>query len=480
MRLPVRATLMLLIAALVAASSPLCAQDRPPRPLDAPDLKIPPYEIRTLQNGLRVVVVAQHEQPAVSLRLIVKAGAAQDPMNKPGLAGMVGALLDQGTAKRSSEEISDAIDYIGGALGTGAATDLSFVNILILKDSFDFGLDLMSEVVRTPSFPQDELDRVRDQALSAMSVNMQDPDFVADAVIGRLVYGFHPYGLPRNGTPESLPEITRDDLVTFHSTWFAPNNAILAVVGDVDVEAAFAAVTQVFGSWQPHDVPAALDAELPEPTRRVVLVDRPNAVQTEIRAGHVAIARKHPDFMTLNLATKILGGEGANRLQNVLRSEKGLTYGASADMDAFKLAGSIIVPAARARACWRAGADGRPGLSLRQLPAQHRDGRRHRAAGAQPPVLRPRREGSGDVSRSRERRHERRHPARGATVRQAEPAVDRAGRRRIARAAAARGGGRGQRRGAAAFGTRPDQSVAAPQGTPAVAGARPLRRACRA
>lgn len=342
MRLPVRATLMLLIAALVAASSPLCAQDRPPRPLDAPDLKIPPYEIRTLQNGLRVVVVAQHEQPAVSLRLIVKAGAAQDPMNKPGLAGMVGALLDQGTAKRSSEEISDAIDYIGGALGTGAATDLSFVNILILKDSFDFGLDLMSEVVRTPSFPQDELDRVRDQALSAMSVNMQDPDFVADAVIGRLVYGFHPYGLPRNGTPESLPEITRDDLVTFHSTWFAPNNAILAVVGDVDVEAAFAAVTQVFGSWQPHDVPAALDAELPEPTRRVVLVDRPNAVQTEIRAGHVAIARKHPDFMTLNLATKILGGEGANRLQNVLRSEKGLTYGASADMDAFKLAGSII------------------------------------------------------------------------------------------------------------------------------------------
>lgn len=333
---------MLAIAALIAVCSPLCAQERPPRPLAAPDIKIPPYEIRTLPNGLRVVVVSQNEQPAVSLRMLVKAGSAQDPSGKPGVAAMVGALLDQGSAKRSSEEISDAIDYIGGALGTGAGTDLSFINILVLKDSFDFALDLMSEVARTPSFPQEELDRVREQALSAMGVNMQDPEFVADAVIDRLVYGFHPYGLPGNGTPESLPEITRDDLVQFHKAWFSPNNALLAVVGDVNVEEAFAGVTRVFGQWKAQETPVMPPAEVPEPTRRVVLVDRPNAVQTEIRAGHVAIARKHPDYMALNLATKILGGEGANRLQNVLRSEKGLTYGASADMDAFKLTGSII------------------------------------------------------------------------------------------------------------------------------------------
>ncbi len=339
---PVRTIWALIVVVLVAASSPLCAQERPPRPLAAPDIRIPPYEIRTLPNGLRVVVVSQNEQPAVSLRMLVKAGSAQDPDGKPGVAAMVGALLDQGTAKRSSEEISDAIDYVGGALGTGAGTDLSYVNILVLKDSFDLALDLLSEVVQTPSFPQEELDRVRDQALSAMGVNMQDPEFVADAVIERLVFGFHPYGLPGNGTPESLPTVTRDDLVTFHGAWFAPNNALLAVVGDVNVEEAFAGVSRALGQWKPRDVPATAAAEVPEPTRRVVLVDRPNAVQTEIRAGHVAIPRKHPDFMALNLATKILGGEGANRLQNVLRSEKGLTYGASADMDAFKMSGSII------------------------------------------------------------------------------------------------------------------------------------------
>jgi len=330
------------IAVLIAVTSPLCAQERPPRPLAARDVKIPPYEVRTLPNGLRVVVVSQHEQPAVSLRMLVKSGSAQDPDGKPGVAAMVGALLDQGTARQSSEQISDAIDYVGGALGSGAGTDLSYVNVLVLKDKFDFALDLMSEVVRTPSFPQDELDRVRQQALSAMGVNMQDPEFVADAVIDRLVYGFHPYGLPGNGTPDSLGAITRDDLVQFHTAWFSPNNALLAVVGDVNVEEAFAGVTRIFGDWKSSPTPVQPVAEVPQPTRRVVLVDRPNAIQTEIRAGHIAIARRHPDYMALNLATKILGGEGANRLQNVLRSEKGLTYGASADMDAYKLTGSII------------------------------------------------------------------------------------------------------------------------------------------
>src|SRR5690606_11685028 len=178
--------------------------------------------------------------------------------------------------------------------------------------------------------------------LSAMQVNMQDPDYVADVAIDRLVYGFHPYGLPGNGTPASVATITRDDLVTFHETWFAPNNALLAVVGDVTPDEAFAGVERAFGTWGRKDVPAIDAGTMPDPTRRTVLIDRPGSVQTEIRAGILAIPRKHPEDMSVNLASKILGGEGANRRQNVLRSERGLTYGASADMDAFKLGGAIV------------------------------------------------------------------------------------------------------------------------------------------
>ncbi len=338
----VRAGWLLVVVALVSVTAPVCGQERPPRPLPAKDVTFPPYEIRTLENGLRVVVVSQNEQPAVSLRLLVQAGAAQDPQDRAGLAKMVGALADQGVPGRTSSQIAETIDYVGGALGTGAATDLSFVNALVLKTHFDLALDLVSEVARTPTFPQEELDRVRDQALSAMQVNMQDPDHVADVAIDRLVYGFHPYGLPGNGTPDSIRSITRDDVVRFHETWFAPNNAFLAVVGDVTPDEAFAGVERVFGSWARKDVPAADVGTMPEPTRRLVLIDRPGSVQTEIRAGTIAIPRKHPDYMAVNLASKILGGEGANRLQNVLRSERGLTYGASADMDALKQGGAIV------------------------------------------------------------------------------------------------------------------------------------------
>jgi zinc protease len=158
----------------------------------------------------------------------------------------------------------------------------------------------------------------------------------------RLIFGFHPYGRPGNGTPESVAALTRDDLVTFHKRWYHPNNALIAIVGDVSVDEAVAAVQKAFGDWSRGPIPFVQPVDPPDPTRRVVVVDRPGAVQTEIRVGQLGIRRDHDDYMSLNMAVKILGGEGGNRLQGVLRSDRGLTYGASADMDAFQRSGSII------------------------------------------------------------------------------------------------------------------------------------------
>jgi zinc protease len=173
-------------------------------------------------------------------------------------------------------------------------------------------------------------------------VSYEDPEYLAGVVIDRLVYGFHPYGIPSSGTPESVAALTRDDLVAFHARWFAPNNAILAVVGDVPSAEAFAAVEQVFGGWERRELPVQKFPELPDATRRIVVVDRPGAVQTEIRVGNIAIPRRHNDYLALDLAVRILGGEGGNRLQRVLRSERGLTYGASADLQALKQAGGVV------------------------------------------------------------------------------------------------------------------------------------------
>jgi len=312
-----------------------------PRALSARPVTFPPYEIRTLPNGLQVVVVEQHEQPSISVRMLVGAGAAQDAAPKLGVANMVASLLDQGTTTRTAQQIADAIDTIGGEVVAGAGTDVTFAYVTVLKDSFAQSLDLLSDIVRAPAFAPEELERQRDQLRSALRVSYQDPDYLASVVFERLVYGFHPYGYPGTGTPASIERITRADLVAFHQQYFAPNNSILAVVGDVVPADAFAAVEKTFGPWERREVPTVVMMQPPPPTRRIVVIDVPDAVQTEIRAGHLGVKRKTDDFMAVDLAVRILGGEGANRLQQVLRMQRGLTYGASADLEAYRVTGAI-------------------------------------------------------------------------------------------------------------------------------------------
>jgi len=341
-----RVGLVAAVAAAIAVPASAQVKDwpsmRPPRPLAAREVRFPDYEIRTLANGLRVVTVPHHEQPAVSLRLLVAAGSAFDPIDKPGVASLMASVLDQGTTSRSAQEIAIAIDNLGGALGVGAGTDLSFVNAVALKEDFAFALGLVSDVARNPAFAPEEIERQRQQVLSGLQVTYDDPEYIAGIVFDRLVYGFHPYGRPSAGTPASIRAITRDDLAAFHDRYFAPNNAILAIVGDVTPDEAFAGAERVLGDWPRREVAPAEFGDPPAPTRRVVVIDRPGAVQTEIRVGHLGVARKNRDYTALDLAIKILGGEGANRLHRVLRSERGLTYGASADFDTMQQGGDFV------------------------------------------------------------------------------------------------------------------------------------------
>ena len=325
----------------LAQAPPKWPSEDPPRPLAARDVKFPPYELQTLPNGLQVIAVLHHEQPVLSMRLLIRAGSSSDPKPKLGLAHLAANLLDQGTTTKSAEEMADAIDFIGGAMGAGAGTDLSYLNMIVMKDSFDTGMRMLSDMARHPAFAPQEIDRQRQQMLSGMRVSLEDPGYIANAVFDRLVYGFHPYGMPQSGTPETITAITRTDLVEFHGKYFAPNNAILAIVGDVTAEGAFEEVKKVFGDWERHDVPGDAAVDLPEPTRRVIIVNKPDAVQTEVRVGHLGVPRKNPDYMALNLAVRILGGEGSNRLHQVLRTERGLTYGAQASLDTLKRSGDI-------------------------------------------------------------------------------------------------------------------------------------------
>ena len=317
-------------------------RENPPRPLPARPVTFPPYELRKLANGMQVVLVSQNEQPVVSVRMLIRAGAAHDPKGKHGLAMLTATLLDQGAGTKTAEQIAETIDFIGGVLGTGAGSDLSYVTSIVMKDSYDIALDLLADVVQRPTFAPEEIERQRQQALSALKVAAEDPESVADRVIDRLIYGFHPYGMPGAGTAESLASLTRADFLDFHKKYFVPNNALIAVVGDIGAAEAMAGLEKHFAAWKAGEVPALTMTEPPDATRRVIVIDKKDAVQTEIRVGHIAIPRKHNDFEAVDQAVKILGGEGANRLQQVLRSQKQLTYGASADLDTYKWAGAVI------------------------------------------------------------------------------------------------------------------------------------------
>src|SRR5207244_9267048 len=139
--------------------------------------------------------------------------------------------------------------FMGGLMGAGASADVTHLNMVVMKDNFEAGVRMLSDMARHPAFAQVEIERQRQQTLSGLRVSLEDPDYVADAVFDRLVYGFHPYGMPHTGTPESMKGITRDDLVAFHKKYFAPNNAVLAVVGDVTAQEEYDTVKKVFGGW---------------------------------------------------------------------------------------------------------------------------------------------------------------------------------------------------------------------------------------
>ena len=241
----------------------------------------------------------QTEQPVVSVRMLVRAGSAHDPTDKPGVAEMVATLLDQGTTTRSAADIADTIDFMGGGLGTGAGTDLSFANTILLQSKLDEGLRLLADVIRRPAFTAEELERQREQLLSALKVSYQDPDYVAGAVVERLIFGFHPYGKPGNGTPRRRLRAPQRP-GGLPPAVVPPNNTLIAIVGDVGIDAAAAAVEKAFGDCRA--APCRPRPRPSRPTRRAASSSsiEPGAVQTEIRVGQIAIRRNHPDYLPLN------------------------------------------------------------------------------------------------------------------------------------------------------------------------------------
>ncbi len=302
------------------------------------------YRKATLDNGLRVIMVEHHELPIVAIEMLVKAGSVHESRDKPGLAHIVTQLLREGTRTKDSLEISESIDFIGGSLTVDCEYDSSSVTTTALVKHFDTILDLLSEVVRFPTFKAKEIELHRDKAITAILREKDNKASIAVRHFSEMLYGEHPYANPPIGTTKGLKAISRDEIIQFHKTHYLPNNSILTVVGDIDYEKTLDCVKKAFGDWKRVAVSKPTLPAVPSiDGYKIRIVNKPDLTQTEIRLGHMGIARNDPDYFALMLLNHIFGRGPASRLYTKVRSEKGLTYGANSGFAARKLQGPFYI-----------------------------------------------------------------------------------------------------------------------------------------
>lgn len=315
------------------------AKQAPPPPAAPKPFAFPKAAARTLSNGLKVFVIEDHRLPLVSASLQVLAGGAYAPPSKAGLANMTATLLREGTKTRKAQDIARAVDNAGGSLSTSAGDDTATVSMTFMKSYAPLGFELMSDVLLNPVFDQEELDRNMRQAQSGLQVQYASAEYLAPVTAARAILGTHPYAYPGDGTPETLRNIKREDLVSFYEENYGPNRAWLAIAGDVTPDEGFAFAEKYFGNWRSKAKPEAPLPAPPAPRNQVVVIDMPSAVQTQIVVGHLGVKRAVPEYAALNLGNQIIGGSFNSRINMKLRANEGLTYGASSSFEPNRQAG---------------------------------------------------------------------------------------------------------------------------------------------
>jgi len=307
-------------------------------------VQLPPRSRHTLENGLTVILMEHRRVPVVYFRLVARGGSADDPEGFEGLAGVTCALMREGTTTHTSTEIAQAIDNIGGSLSVEAGLEYCVGKEEILKKDIDTGLSLLSDVVLRATFPQEELERQRKQFLANLESLKEYPEGLASITFSKNVYPNHPYGKQSFGTRASLESMDRDHVREFYQRVFVPDGSVLAVVGDFDSPELLAKIQQAFGQWEKSE---KFNGAPPAPEkllgRKVVIVDKPDATQTQIVCGNIGIDFKHPDFFPVRVANTIFGGGFTSRLINSLRVKQSLTYDASSSFSAHLSGGMYTI-----------------------------------------------------------------------------------------------------------------------------------------
>jgi predicted Zn-dependent peptidase len=329
------------------AGSQTVDRSRAPTLGPPPKVSLPPVVTRQLENGLKLMIVEQHELPLADFVLVVGSGGTLDPASKGGVANLTASMLTEGTELRSALEISDQIAYLGINLGAGSNWDAATVNLHTPTAQLDSALALFADVVLHPAFRQEDFERVRKNRLTSLVQLKDRAPAIADQAYAAILYGSsHPYGHNLLGTEASITGMSTSDLKSFYSANFLPNNATLIVVGDVTPALVERKISALFRGWQRGNVQAPTIAEPPKAgATTVYLIDKPGAAQSSFRIGSVGVPRSTRDYFALTVMNTILGGTFTSRLMQNLRETHGYTYGARSRFDMRRAAGPFTASA---------------------------------------------------------------------------------------------------------------------------------------
>jgi zinc protease len=302
----------------------------PPMPGPAPAISLPIPRKYSLPNGLRLFLIEQHSLPAVAVNIITLSGSDRNPPRQPGLASFTAEMLDEGTGKRSPLEIAADADQIGATLTTGSSADMSYVAARALKRNVEAAFELVSDVLLNPSFAPAEIERIRNDRLTHILQEKDNPGVLAIKVFFNALYSAgHPYGFTDIGTEESNRAIAQDLLRRFYRSGYFAANSALVVTGDIAESELSALAEKYFGKWSgtgsvPEMMPVAAQTQ-----RRIIIVEKPDAPQTILRIGHIGVPHSNPDHVAIDVMNTALGGLFSSRINLNLREQHGYTYGAS-------------------------------------------------------------------------------------------------------------------------------------------------------
>lgn len=297
-------------------------------------------ESRT-SNGLRVIAAPRGPLPMVSVRLIIQAGSAVEPAHKFGLADFTAQLLRRGTERLSADELNEAVEFVGASLGIGVAEDFMSIRLTTPSEHLPEMMEILGQLVREPRLDAQEIARAKERTIAQLANDLDDPSHLADRATVHAIWGKHPYGHDAAGQKSHVQSFTREDVQTFHRTQWGPKIAMLIGVGQLDPEAFQDAAEKAFGRWEggpdsPVVLPPLTEAAL---AGTVVVVDKPEQTQTQVRLGTIAFPKGHPDYFPTYVTNAAFGGGFTSRLVDEVRVKRGLSYGVSSGFDLMKAAG---------------------------------------------------------------------------------------------------------------------------------------------